>query len=280
MSDHLIYSFRVGDAEKYGVECAVILYNFRFWLDKNKANKQHEYEGRYWTYNSASALAELFPFLSESQVYRRVKKLEKEGAILTGQFSQKGYDRTTWYSVNEEDYKAKIKQSDDSTATCNSETSISRNSKIHSTKSQDPFYETVRPITDTKPDTKPNTNSQKKKNKRKESAQKELLEQETIQSAKKIPAPVEDVEEYMKYIYKKRQGCDPPPDHAKVIFNEAHKFWNYYESNGWKVGRNKMKNWQSAVVNWLSRVGEYSKKTKPQSKNEISDEEIDSIIGN
>lgn len=34
-----------------------------------------------------------------------------------------------------------------------------------------------------------------------------------------------------------------PPD-------ECDKFWNYYESNGWKVGRNPMKNWKAAMVNW------------------------------
>ena len=26
--------------------------------------------------------------------------------------------------------------------------------------------------------------------------------------------------------------------------------WNYYESNGWKVGRNPMRNWQAALINW------------------------------
>ena len=30
------------------------------------------------------------------------------------------------------------------------------------------------------------------------------------------------------------------------------KFFNYYESNGWKVGRNKMKAWRSAVHTWES----------------------------
>jgi uncharacterized protein YdaU (DUF1376 family) len=31
---------------------------------------------------------------------------------------------------------------------------------------------------------------------------------------------------------------------------EAEKFFHYYESNGWKVGRNPMKSWQAAMVNW------------------------------
>lgn len=31
---------------------------------------------------------------------------------------------------------------------------------------------------------------------------------------------------------------------------DAHKFFNYYESNGWKVGKNAMKNWKAAVHTW------------------------------
>ena len=30
------------------------------------------------------------------------------------------------------------------------------------------------------------------------------------------------------------------------------KFFNYYEANGWKVGRGKMKDWKAAVRNWES----------------------------
>ena len=32
--------------------------------------------------------------------------------------------------------------------------------------------------------------------------------------------------------------------------SEVERFWNYYESNGWRVGRNPMKNWQAASINW------------------------------
>ncbi len=31
---------------------------------------------------------------------------------------------------------------------------------------------------------------------------------------------------------------------------DAEKFFNYYESNGWKVGKNSMKNWKAAVHTW------------------------------
>lgn len=32
---------------------------------------------------------------------------------------------------------------------------------------------------------------------------------------------------------------------------DAEKFIDYYESNGWKVGRNPMKDWKAAVRNWI-----------------------------
>jgi biotin operon repressor len=44
---------------------------------------------------------------------------------------------------------------------------------------------------------------------------------------------------------------------------EAEKFWNYYESNGWKVGKNKMKNWKSAATGWIKRTN-LPKKQAPQ----------------
>lgn len=37
------------------------------------------------------------------------------------------------------------------------------------------------------------------------------------------------------------------------IRNESSKFFDYFESNGWRVGRNKMKDWRSAARNWKRR---------------------------
>lgn len=34
---------------------------------------------------------------------------------------------------------------------------------------------------------------------------------------------------------------------------DAERFLNYYESNGWMVGRNKMKDWKATVRNWASK---------------------------
>ena len=53
--------------------------------------------------------------------------------------------------------------------------------------------------------------------------------------------------------------CSPHISEVKMYFaekdapsEEAEKFFNHYESNGWLVGgKSKMKNWQAAARNWL-----------------------------
>lgn len=49
----------------------------------------------------------------------------------------------------------------------------------------------------------------------------------------------------------------PNLEDLKALFREkgfpaeAEKFFDYYESNGWRVGKNPMRKWQSAVANWI-----------------------------
>lgn len=41
--------------------------------------------------------------------------------------------------------------------------------------------------------------------------------------------------------------------------SESEKFFNHYESNGWLVGKNKMKKWHSAAANWNKNAINWSK---------------------
>ena len=45
---------------------------------------------------------------------------------------------------------------------------------------------------------------------------------------------------------------------------EANKFWNFYESKGWMVGKNKMKKWHSAAANWMSKKTSNNERTHIQ----------------
>jgi hypothetical protein len=46
---------------------------------------------------------------------------------------------------------------------------------------------------------------------------------------------------------------------------EIQKFYDYYESNGWRVGRNPMKSWQAAMRNWKNNIRTYGNKTNQRS---------------
>ena len=60
--------------------------------------------------------------------------------------------------------------------------------------------------------------------------------------------------------------CPPHISEVKMYFaekdapsEEAEKFFNHYESNGWLVGgKSKMKNWQAAARNWLLNSKKFS----------------------
>lgn len=46
----------------------------------------------------------------------------------------------------------------------------------------------------------------------------------------------------------------------------ATKFFDYYESNGWKVGRNSMKDWKAAVRSWEAKEQERLREKKPKER--------------
>ena len=41
--------------------------------------------------------------------------------------------------------------------------------------------------------------------------------------------------------------------------NEAEKFFDYYQANGWRVGKNPMKDWKAAARNWLKNASNFNK---------------------
>ena len=43
----------------------------------------------------------------------------------------------------------------------------------------------------------------------------------------------------------------------KGIEIDAERFVAYYDSNGWMVGRNKMKSWKSAIITWKKNEEKY-----------------------
>ena len=76
----MTYHFDGDVAEKFGTDCATFISHMQYWIAKNAANERHFYEGRYWTYNSLSALERLFPFWTRRQIERIIRDLERAKA--------------------------------------------------------------------------------------------------------------------------------------------------------------------------------------------------------
>lgn len=73
-----------------------------------------------------------------------------------------------------------------------------------------------------------------------------------------VVPPETETEEYKKETEKKTVSRFAPPSTNEVKeyclerknFVDAEKFIDHYTANGWKVGRNKMKDWKAAVRTW------------------------------
>lgn len=55
------------------------------------------------------------------------------------------------------------------------------------------------------------------------------------------------------------------------ITDQVKRFYDYYESNGWKVGKNPMKNWAAALSNWYKNYNQFNKNGK-QNRNGQSEQ--------
>ena len=63
------------------------------------------------------------------------------------------------------------------------------------------------------------------------------------------------------------QDCMKAKDFAQYK-SEGERFFNYFESNGWKVGKNPMQKWKSSVDNWIKNYND---------RNNIKKSKIDTI---
>ena len=73
-----------------------------------------------------------------------------------------------------------------------------------------------------------------------------------IKTQRFIKPSTEEVFEYM---------VEKEFEFAKI---ESQKFINFFESKGWKVGKNPMKSWKSAVANWMKFYYERNKIQTPK----------------
>lgn len=82
----------------------------------------------------------------------------------------------------------------------------------------------------------PATNQQSTSNQPATNHKQECNNNKNVKKVSRFVKPTR--EEIVEYIVEKQYFIDPD------------RFINHYESNGWKVGKNPMKNWKAALSNW------------------------------
>lgn len=86
---------------QYGLEEAIFLDSIVFWYRENRANNRNYQDGRWWTFNSVRAFADLFPYWSSKQLRRIIASCRDKGALLDGNYNEDQRDRTMWYTPSD-----------------------------------------------------------------------------------------------------------------------------------------------------------------------------------
>lgn len=82
-----------------GLNEAIMLNSFDYWVQKNKDNEINFHDGHYWTYNTLEAFKKQFPFWSIRTIKRIIRSLKKNGYISTACYNKPSTDRTSWYTI-------------------------------------------------------------------------------------------------------------------------------------------------------------------------------------
>ncbi len=95
------YALRVSPqlAEEIGLNESIVLLQIEFLISIS----DHFKEQRWWTYQSLRDLQKnYFPWWSIATLSRTIKALEEKELITIGNFNRAGYDKTQWFSLNDD----------------------------------------------------------------------------------------------------------------------------------------------------------------------------------
>lgn len=210
------HSFDIDIATKYGIDIAIVYKHILFWLIKNKAHNKNYKDGSYWTYFSVNSLHSIFPYFTTKQIRTILDKMKEQNIIKVCNYNVQKYDRTLWYAFVEEPEELKRIIPDIS----EKGKSICPNGQMEVPKKENGVSQMGLPIPYNKTDIKTNN-------------KKDISYSETPKRF--IPPTIEEIENFCK---------------QENIDVDAKKFFYWNDAKGWMIGKNKMKNWKSAVRTW------------------------------
>jgi len=134
------HSFDISLASDLSVHEAIMIHHFQHWIRINREIGKNNHDGHWWSYQTQEWIAAHFPYWSEDQVQRIIKKLVKKEILLVSNHNKAKYDQTNWYAFKDE---AKYLPAIEKT----------RNRVIDDAESRDSFREIAEPIPDSLTDT-------------------------------------------------------------------------------------------------------------------------------
>ena len=111
------HSFDIHLAKEYGVDEAIMIHHFQFWIQFNINKNINKHDGRTWTYQTLKDIAAHFEYWTEEQVREIIEKLcsgrnrkskkddgvDFEPILIKGNYNKKSFDKTTWYAFKNQE---------------------------------------------------------------------------------------------------------------------------------------------------------------------------------
>jgi hypothetical protein len=240
------HHFSVEVAEQYGIEKAVILDNFVFWCQKNFANRKNIHNGKAYTYNTSEALGEIFPYFKPRKIAELLRQMENDNLLKSAYFH--GRERVKSYTVTDYGMSFYLLQKNVSCNIQKNDIALSQNSILENTDFQ------LSSITYNK------QTDNKQHIYRADSPETPLQCNEDVtecnEKKKTTSFQKPTVDEVRAYCEERGNNIDPE------------KFIDYYNSNGWKVGKSPMKDWKATIRNWERNEKERNKPKLSPSMND------------
>lgn len=240
-------------AREIGTNEALVLQQINYWIERSKTS----HDGRKWVYNTTKEWVEKeFCFMSESTLKRVLGNLKKLGLIESKQLSKRTGYHINYYTINRAavaNLDAKITAIEmqeikdleaDSLDSISSElTSIgSEWPNDNSIGSEWPNHEQVNMELSRTVQNDPII-SKSSHRVHSESSFNTCTE-------KQKPAKKKTVKQFVKPTLEQVRDYFIERGHQDAV-NESEKWMDYYISNGWRVGKNPMKDWKAAIRNWM-----------------------------
>lgn len=96
------HTFCIDLAIEYGMEEAILIHHFQYWIDINQTKGTNFHEGKTWMYQTRKEISAHFPYWSPDKIRRLTDKLVEKKVLVKGNFNKKEFDKTIWYAFSNE----------------------------------------------------------------------------------------------------------------------------------------------------------------------------------